>query len=103
MARPGRPARRGGYTLLEVLIASAIAALLLAALYVTLDTAIVRMQTGRDTVVSNDGARLLVDPLSIQYLMGSKVDYVEGLQGSKFIVENPMATTTCGCGMSFSI
>jgi iron-sulfur cluster insertion protein len=56
-----------------------------------------------DTVVSNDGARLLVDPLSIQYLMGSKVDYVEGLQGSKFIVENPMATTTCGCGMSFSI
>lgn len=56
-----------------------------------------------DTVVTNDGAKLLVDPLSIQYLMGATVDYVEGLQGSKFIVENPMATTTCGCGMSFSI
>lgn len=56
-----------------------------------------------DTVVANDGAKLLVDPLSIQYLMGARVDYVEGLQGSRFVVENPMATTTCGCGMSFSI
>lgn len=56
-----------------------------------------------DTVVSNSGADLLVDPLSIQYLTGSRVDYLEGLQGSRFVVENPMATTTCGCGMSFSI
>ena len=56
-----------------------------------------------DTVVSTDGADLLVDPLSIQYLTGSSVDYVEGLQGSRFVVENPLATTTCGCGMSFSI
>jgi iron-sulfur cluster insertion protein len=56
-----------------------------------------------DTVVINQGANLLVDPLSIQYLMGAKVDYVEGLQGSRFVVENPMATTTCGCGMSFSV
>jgi iron-sulfur cluster insertion protein len=56
-----------------------------------------------DTVVSIDGASLLIDALSIQYLMGSKVDYQEGLQGSRFVVENPLATTTCGCGMSFSI
>lgn len=56
-----------------------------------------------DTVVANAGAELLVDPLSIQYLTGSRVDYVEGLQGSRFVVENPLATTTCGCGMSFSI
>lgn len=56
-----------------------------------------------DTVITNHGANLLVDPLSFQYLMGSNVDYVEGLQGSRFVVENPMATTTCGCGMSFSI
>jgi iron-sulfur cluster insertion protein len=56
-----------------------------------------------DTVVSNAGASLLVDPLSIQYLTGSRVDYQEGLQGSRFVVENPLATTTCGCGMSFSI
>jgi iron-sulfur cluster insertion protein len=56
-----------------------------------------------DTVVSLDGADMLVDSLSIQYLTGSSVDYVEGLQGSKFVVENPLATTTCGCGLSFSI
>ena len=56
-----------------------------------------------DTVVANDGAELLVDPLSIQYLSGARVDYQEGLQGSRFVVENPMASTTCGCGMSFSI
>ncbi|MES2625867.1 MAG: iron-sulfur cluster insertion protein ErpA [Pseudomonadota bacterium] len=56
-----------------------------------------------DTVIEKDGARLLIDSLSIQYLLGSKIDYVEGLQGSRFIVENPMASTTCGCGMSFSI
>ena len=56
-----------------------------------------------DTVIENKGARLLVDPLSYQYLAGSKIDYVEGLEGSRFVVENPMATTTCGCGASFSV
>lgn len=56
-----------------------------------------------DTIIKNKGASLVVDPLSYQYLVGSKVDYVEGLEGSRFIVENPMATTTCGCGASFSI
>jgi iron-sulfur cluster insertion protein len=56
-----------------------------------------------DTVIENKGARLLVDPLSYQYLVGSKIDYVEGLEGSRFVVENPMATTTCGCGASFSV
>ena len=56
-----------------------------------------------DTVIENKGARLLVDPLSYQYLAGSKIDYVEGLEGSRFVVENPKATATCGCGSSFSI
>lgn len=56
-----------------------------------------------DTVIRHNGAELLVDPLSFQYLVGSRVDYVEGLEGSRFVVENPLATTTCGCGMSFSI
>ena len=56
-----------------------------------------------DTVIENKGARLLVDPLSYQYLVGSKIDYVEGLEGSRFVVENPKATATCGCGSSFSI
>jgi iron-sulfur cluster insertion protein len=56
-----------------------------------------------DTVINLDGAKMLVDSLSIQYLTGSSVDYVEGLQGSRFVVKNPLATTTCGCGMSFSV
>lgn len=56
-----------------------------------------------DTLVSNFGADMLVDPLSYQYLAGAKVDYVEGLQGARFVVTNPMAVTTCGCGSSFSV
>jgi len=56
-----------------------------------------------DTLVSNGDAKLLVDPLSYQYLVGASVDYVEGLQGARFVVENPMASTTCGCGMSFTV
>ena len=56
-----------------------------------------------DTVIANKDAELLVDPLSYQYLIGAKIDYVEGLEGARFVVDNPMATTTCGCGASFSI
>ena len=56
-----------------------------------------------DTEIENQGVVLLVDPMSIQYLMGSEVDYTEGLQGSQFVVRNPNATSTCGCGSSFSI
>ncbi|MFZ8990256.1 MAG: iron-sulfur cluster insertion protein ErpA [Pseudohongiellaceae bacterium] len=56
-----------------------------------------------DTVIENNDAELLVDPLSYQYLVGAKIDYVEGLEGARFVVDNPMATTTCGCGASFSI
>lgn len=56
-----------------------------------------------DTRVENQGVTLLVDPMSIQYLAGSEVDYTEGLQGAQFVVKNPNATSTCGCGSSFSI
>jgi iron-sulfur cluster insertion protein len=56
-----------------------------------------------DSVITNHGAELLVDPLSYQYLAGARVDYVEGLQGAKFVVNNPLAATTCGCGSSFSV
>jgi iron-sulfur cluster insertion protein len=56
-----------------------------------------------DTVVENKGATLLVDPLSYQYLVGARVDYIENLEGARFVVKNPMASTTCGCGSSFSI
>ena len=56
-----------------------------------------------DTQVENDGVTLLVDPLSYQYLVGAEVDYKEDLQGSQFVIRNPNATTTCGCGSSFSV
>ncbi|MCR9107201.1 MAG: iron-sulfur cluster insertion protein ErpA [Gammaproteobacteria bacterium] len=56
-----------------------------------------------DTAIESDGVTLLVDPMSFQYLSGSEVDYTEGLEGSRFLIKNPNATTTCGCGSSFSI
>ena len=56
-----------------------------------------------DTCITKDGANLVVDSLSLQYLEGSTIDYTEDLMGSKFIIKNPNATTTCGCGESFSI
>ena len=56
-----------------------------------------------DTVVERAGTRFLVDSLSVQYLAGSTVNYTEGLDGSRFTIENPAAETTCGCGSSFSV
>jgi iron-sulfur cluster insertion protein len=56
-----------------------------------------------DTPVTKDGVTVLIDSLSYQYLAGSTVDYEEGLMGSRFIITNPNASTTCGCGASFSI
>ncbi|MDX1536723.1 iron-sulfur cluster insertion protein ErpA [Arsukibacterium sp.] len=56
-----------------------------------------------DLTVEKQGVSMVVDPMSLQYLMGGIVDYTEGLQGSRFIVQNPNATTTCGCGSSFSV
>ena len=56
-----------------------------------------------DTTIEKDGVLLLVDPMSYQYLVGSTVDYSEGLQGAQFVVTNPNASSTCGCGSSFSI
>ncbi len=55
-----------------------------------------------DTVVETEGVTLLVDPMSMQYLTGAEIDYTEGLQGAQFVIRNPNATTTCGCGSSFS-
>jgi len=56
-----------------------------------------------DTLVEFGRVALLVDPLSYQYLVGSTVDYEEGLAGARFMVQNPNATTTCGCGASFMV
>jgi iron-sulfur cluster insertion protein len=56
-----------------------------------------------DSVFANGDVTMVVDPMSIQYLVGSEVDYSEGLQGSQFLVKNPNAASTCGCGSSFSL
>ena len=55
-----------------------------------------------DVAVRTDGVTLLVDPLSLQYLMGAEVDYSESLHGAQFVIRNPNAKTTCGCGSSFT-
>lgn len=56
-----------------------------------------------DTLIDHDGVRVLVDSLSYSYLVGSVLDYKEGLEGSRFVVNNPGASSTCGCGSSFSV
>ena len=56
-----------------------------------------------DTTIDKDEVTLVVDPMSLQYLVGGEVDYTEGLEGSRFLVVNPNATTTCGCGASFTV
>lgn len=56
-----------------------------------------------DTMVENSGVKLLIDPMSYQYLMGAEIDYTEDLQGAQFVIRNPNASTTCGCGSSFSV
>ena len=55
-----------------------------------------------DTAVENSGVTLLIDPMSFQYMVGAEIDYTEGLEGAQFVIRNPNATTTCGCGSSFS-
>lgn len=56
-----------------------------------------------DIAIEKDGVSMVVDSMSYQYLVGATVDYTEGLEGSRFIINNPNAETTCGCGASFSI
>jgi len=56
-----------------------------------------------DSQVENQGVMLLIDPMSVQYLMGAEIDYKEDLQGAQFIIRNPNAQTTCGCGSSFTV
>ena len=56
-----------------------------------------------DTVVTKNGVKLLIDPMSFQYLSGAEIDYSDGIEGSQFVIRNPNASTTCGCGSSFSV
>ena len=55
-----------------------------------------------DTRITKEGVTMLIDPLSFQYLAGAEIDYQEGLNGAQFVIKNPNAKTTCGCGSSFS-
>jgi len=55
-----------------------------------------------DTTMEKNGVMLLIDPMSYQYLVGAEIDYSEGLEGAQFVIRNPNATSTCGCGSSFS-
>jgi len=59
--------------------------------------------TEGDAVVEQGGVKLLIDPMSIAYLMGAEIDYTEGLEGAQFVIRNPNASTTCGCGSSFGV
>ncbi len=59
-------------------------------------------QSDDDSVMEKDGVLLLIDPMSFQYLNGAEIDYQENLEGAQFVIKNPNATSTCGCGSSFS-
>jgi iron-sulfur cluster insertion protein len=61
------------------------------------------VQNEDDTVMQKDGVTLLIDPMSLQYLGGAEIDYTEGLEGAQFVIRNPNAVSTCGCGSSFSV
>jgi len=56
-----------------------------------------------DTVMEKNGVMLLIDSMSYQYLVGAEIDYTEGVEGAQFVIKNPNATSTCGCGSSFSV
>jgi len=56
-----------------------------------------------DTTLDKGGVKLLIDSMSLQYLMGAEIDYKDDLEGAQFVIKNPNATTTCGCGSSFSV
>jgi iron-sulfur cluster assembly accessory protein len=62
-----------------------------------------REQAGDDLVIARDGAVVLIDPVSVQYMAGSEIDFVEDLIGASFKVKNPNATASCGCGTSFAL
>jgi iron-sulfur cluster insertion protein len=61
------------------------------------------VQNEDDTVMEKGGVKLLIDPMSFQYLTGAEIDYTEGLEGAQFVIKNPNASSTCGCGSSFSV
>jgi iron-sulfur cluster assembly accessory protein len=67
------------------------------------EIAVAQAANGDDLIIERDGARLFVDPVSLPYLLGSEVDWVEELIGASFKVKNPNAVSACGCGVSFAV
>ena len=61
------------------------------------------VQNEDDAVMEKNGVKLLIDPMSYQYLVGAEIDYQEGLEGAQLVIKNPNAQSTCGCGSSFSV
>ncbi len=61
------------------------------------------VQNDDDTTMVKNGVTLLIDSMSMQYMMGAEIDYTEGLEGAQFVIRNPNAVSTCGCGSSFSV
>ncbi|TCJ15401.1 iron-sulfur cluster insertion protein ErpA [Parasulfuritortus cantonensis] len=61
------------------------------------------VQNDDDTSMEKNGVTLLIDSMSMQYMMGAEIDYTEGLEGAQFVIRNPNAVSTCGCGSSFSV
>jgi iron-sulfur cluster insertion protein len=61
------------------------------------------VQNDDDTTMVKNGVTLLIDAMSMQYMMGAEIDYTEGLEGAQFVIRNPNAVSTCGCGSSFSV
>lgn len=61
------------------------------------------VQNEDDTVMQKNGVTLLIDPMSYQYLVGAEIDYTESMEGAQFVIKNPNATSTCGCGSSFNV
>lgn len=61
------------------------------------------VQNEDDAIMQKNGVTLLIDPMSYQYLTGAEIDYQEGLEGAQFVIKNPNAQSTCGCGSSFSV
>ena len=61
------------------------------------------VQNDADTTMVKNGVTLLIDSMSMQYMMGAEIDYTEGLEGAQFVIRNPTAVSTCGCGSSFSV
>ena len=91
--------RRPAFTLIELLVVIAIIAILIGLLFLQKK----RSRADDDIVIEKSGATVLIDPVSLNYMAGSEIDFVDDLIGSSFKINNPKATASCGCGTSFAL